>query len=319
MDEFEVIRRYFAGLTCGRGDVVLGIGDDAAVLHLPAGQELVVTTDTLVYGVHFLPDAAAFDTGFKSLAVNLSDIAAMGAEPRWTTLALTLPHADPDWLRAFAEGFRKLADRHHVSLVGGNLAHGPLNITVQVLGCVPAGTAIRRDTAAPGDEIYVTGELGSAGLAFAASSGPDIDRNEVPEACFERLHRPEPRIEAGIGLRGIASAAIDISDGLAGDLGHLASQSGTGAEVRLESLPVCQALASMRDPDLRRRIALCAGDDYELCFTVPPGRRKELVRAMQEIGQRVTHIGEMTADKELRWLKEDGSVYLPPAGGYRHF
>lgn len=319
LDEFEVIRRFFAGLTRARADVVLGIGDDAAVLQLPPGQELVATTDTLVCGVHFAQDAAPFDTGFKALAVNLSDIAAMGAEPRWATLALTIPRADAGWLQAFTDGFRELADRHHVCLVGGNLAHGPLNITVQVLGCVPAGAAIRRGTAVPGDDIYVTGELGSAGLAFAASSGTGIDREDLPEACLERLRRPEPRVQAGMALRGLASAAIDISDGLSGDLGHVVSQSKVGAAVRLEDLPVCAALAALPDQDLRWKIALCAGDDYELCFAAPPARRDALMRAMQGIGQRVTRIGEITSDQRIRWLKADGSEYEPAAGSYRHF
>lgn len=319
LGEFEIIQRYFAGLTRPRADVTLGIGDDAAVLQVPAGQELVASTDTLVSGVHFGEDALPFDIGFKALAVNLSDLAAMGAEPRWAMLALTIPRADPDWLQPFAEGFGMLANRHNVSLVGGNLAHGPLNVTVHILGCVPTGAAIRRGTAGPGDLIHVTGELGAAALALAAATGTGIDPQRVPTSCFERLRRPEPRVQAGLALRGSASAAIDISDGLCSDLGHVIRMSGNGAVVRLDALPGCIALGLVDDADERWRMALCAGDDYELCFTVPPARQDQLVRSMQAIGQSVTHIGEITAGTGIRWLRGDGTEYQPPSGGYRHF
>lgn len=319
LDEFEVIQRYFAGLTAPRRDIIRGIGDDAAVLDLPPDHELVAATDTLVAGVHFSEGAAPFDIGFKALAVNLSDMAAMAGEPKWATLALTLPRADAAWLEAFARGFADLAARHEVGLVGGDLTRGPLTVTVQILGVVPRGRALYRGTARPGDRIYVTGELGSAGLALAASGKAAIDGADIPAFCIERLHRPEPRVGIGRCLRGLASAAIDISDGLLGDLQHVVQSSGVGAEVELAKLPMCSTLRAVRDADARWRIALCAGDDYELCFTIPPGRGAELSRALEGVDPRVTEIGCITAGRGIHWILPDGSSYQPRASAYRHF
>jgi thiamine-monophosphate kinase len=314
--EIELIRRYFAELTPARADVVLGIGDDAALLEVPAGFELAVSTDALVAGVHFAMDADPYDVGFKALAVNLSDMAAMGAEPRWATLVLTLPAADEVWLAGFTAGFRDLASEFRVALVGGDLCSGPLNVTVQIMGVVPAGSALRRDGARPGETIYVTGELGAAALALRllAEGG-----RPVPPECLQRLHRPMPRVAAGWQLRGVASAAIDISDGLFLDLQRVALASGVGAEIRLDSVPLCRALSAITDPGERYRLALGTGDDYELCFTLPPGRDSLLEEIAGNCGHAISRIGAITAGNRVRWLLAEGSEFDPGDAGYQHF
>jgi len=256
MGEFELIERYFAAVGATRSDVVLGVGDDAAVLSVPAGHELVACADTLVAGRHFPDGFAAADVGWRSLAVNLSDLAAMGATPAWALLALTLPAVDEDWLEGFVAGFAALASAHAVALVGGDTTRGPLCMTVQALGTVPTGTALRRRGARVGDLLYVTGWPGdaAAGLALLQGrlSGSGADRGAL-EAKFRR---PEPRIAFGARLRGIASACIDVSDGLAADLGHLAAASGVGAVIRARELPLSRALYALAGearPRLRAR------------------------------------------------------------------
>ncbi|MFP5306942.1 MAG: thiamine-phosphate kinase, partial [Gammaproteobacteria bacterium] len=222
MDEFALIRRYFARLTAAHAGVVLGVDDDAALLAPQPGSQLVVTTDTLIAGRHFPESTAPFDIGWKSPAVNLSDLAAMGATPRWFLLALSLPDADARWLEPFASGLRALADRHHVALVGGDTTRGPLAITITAIGEVPAGEALLRSGARVGDLICVTGTLGDAGLALALRPGLGIRDSGLGDSfLMARLNRPEPRVAAGIAMRGIATAAIDLSDGLAGDLQHI--------------------------------------------------------------------------------------------------
>lgn len=314
--EIELIRRHFAELTPPRGDVPLGIGDDAALLKVPAGCELAVSTDVLVSGVHFAADASAFDVGFKSLAVNLSDMAAMGAEPRWATLVLTLPSADESWLAGFASGFRELAARFDVALVGGDLSRGSLSAAVQIMGVVPDGTALRRDGARPGDEVYVTGELGAAALALhlleSGSAAP-------PAECLERLHRPLPRVAAGTRLRGLARSAIDVSDGLFLDLARLTDASGVGADIELERVPMCGAVVAIKDRDLRLQLGLGTGDDYELCFTAPPGSGRAIAAAGTGAGVVMTRIGTIGTARGVRWRLEDGSEFRPRGTGYLHF
>jgi thiamine-monophosphate kinase len=313
--EIGIIRRWFSGLTPRRPDVVLGIGDDAALLEVPARHELAVSTDTLVEGVDFPAGADAYDVGFKALAVNLSDLAAMGAEPRWATLALTMPSADDGWLERFAAGFREIAGQFNVALVGGDLGRGPLNVTVQIMGVVPAGTALRRDAARVGDLVYVTGELGGAALALrllGAGARPS------PES-LQRLYRPMPRVVAGSRLRAVAHAAIDVSDGLCLDLARVAEASGVGAEIELDRVPVCEDVLAIGDRDERMRLALATGDDYELCFTAPPDSDRLLAALGTQIALPVTRIGMITSREGVRWRWRDGSEFHPDGAGYQHF
>ena len=313
LTEFGVIEKYFAGLTpAGRG-VMLGVGDDAALLAADAGSHLVVTTDSLVSGVHFFPGADPADIGYKSLAVNLSDMAAMGAEPRWITLALTLSEAEmnDDWLDGFARGLGQLAGNHAVSLVGGDLCKGPLAVTIQLIGECPKGREIRRSGANAGDLIYISGRLGSASLALAIfKSG-----QEPQPDCAGRLLRPEPRVELGVSLRGIASAMIDISDGLLADLGHLLESGSLGAVIDIDTIPVDTSLdRDCASPEKWRHV-LSGGDDYELCFTVAPAKQQDLER----IGRPVYRIGAVTAERGIRCIRADGSDHIPDSQGYLHF
>ncbi|HEY0914657.1 MAG TPA: thiamine-phosphate kinase [Solimonas sp.] len=311
MDEFSLIRRHFAGLTPARPDVVLGIGDDAALLRPSPGMQLVVTSDTLVAGRHFPECTAAADIGWKALAVNLSDLAAMGAEPRWFTLALTLPDADPQWLEGFAAGLRELAQPSGIALVGGDTTRGPLSITITAMGEVPPGQALRRDGARPGDRICVTGTLGDAALALRRLEQPGL-----PAQLRQRLDRPTPRMAAGLALRGLATAALDISDGLAGDLGHILAASGVGAEIDLGALPGSAHFNGLAPADGRAELMLRGGDDYELCVCLPPEAVEE---AQQRLDVPLTEIGRITAEPGLRGLDASGSLQPQQACGYRHF
>ena len=278
-------------------------------------MELAVSLDTLVAGVHFLPDADPCDIGHKALAVNLSDMAAMGAQPRWATLALTLPQPDTTWLQAFSEGFFTLAERYGVHLIGGDTTRGPLSITVQIQGLVPEGSALRRAAARPGDLIYVTGELGDAGLALRVLKGKATLPAEQTTEMLARLNRPEPRIAAGLALHGIAHAAIDISDGLAADLGHILVASNVGATLDLEKLPLSASVAATGDWTL----PLAAGDDYELCFTVPAQNEARLLSVLEHFDCRCTRIGVIEKAPGLRCKLADGKDFILNASGYTHF
>lgn len=284
----------------------------------PRGTELAVTIDALVDGVHFPTDTDPADIGFKAMAVNLSDLAAMGAEPVAALLALTIPHEDRGWLRAFGAGLRELPERHRVDVSAACLSRGPLTVTVQAYGHVPAGAALQRSGAHPGDVVFVTGTLGDAGLALAARGGglrlSAADRSAV-EA---RLNRPVPRLAAGIGLRGIASSAIDISDGLAADLGHILERSGVGAALRLSELPLSAALQRSVSRTRGWDLALASGDDYELCFTVPPDRLPQLERIRALLGCPVRRIGVIEAAPGLRCLDDEGTAHTMTAG-FQHF
>ena len=313
LTEFGVIEKYFAGLTPGGRGVLLGVGDDAALLAADADSHLVVTTDSLVSGVHFFPDADPANIGYKALAVNLSDMAAMAAVPRWITLALTLSEAElnHDWLDGFARGLGELAENHAVSLVGGDLCKGPPAVTIQVIGECPKGREIRRSGANAGDLIYISGRLGSASLALAMfKSG-----QEPQPDCAGRLLRPLPQVELGVSLRGIASAMIDISDGLLADLGHLLEAGRLGAVIGIDTIPVDTYLDRNCTPPEKWRHVLSGGDDYELCFTVPPANKRELERT----GHPVYRIGTVTAEGGIRCIRTDGSEYIPHSQGYLHF
>jgi thiamine-monophosphate kinase len=298
-----------------RPDVACGIGDDAAVLRVPDGQALVVTSDTLVSGVHFPPDTTPADIGWKALAVNLSDLAAMAATPAWCTLALTLPTADAEWLEQFLDGFLALADEHGVCLVGGDTTRGPLSITVTAHGLVPEGQALLRSTARAGDDVWVTGTLGDAAGALQQWRA----RGPASAKLRHRLDRPTPRVAAGLALRGLASAGIDLSDGLVADLGHVLAASGVGARIDLGRLPTTRTLADHFDEAARWPLQLAGGDDYELCFTAPPSAALALEQALAACGERATVVGQLVAEPGLRLGTPDGEDYTPPRAGYEHF
>lgn len=318
MNEFEIIARYFKrAYPQSRGDLRLGIGDDAAIIRPAADAELLVSMDTLVAGAHFFADAPAADIARKALAVNLSDMAAMGARPRWLSLSLTLPGYDADWLSRFAAAFNDLAGRYSLVLIGGDLSRGPLSVTVQIHGEAPRGRALRRAGALTGDHIYVTGELGAAAWALQCL------REGRPEAAAEaehaRLHRPEARVKTGLALRDVARSCIDISDGLLADLGHILAASGLGAELMLPAIPLSQSLKT-QPRATALELALSGGDDYELCFTLPPDLPAPALAALGRDCP-VRCIGRTTPPGAgLTLLQADGRVYQPAfAGGYRHF
>jgi len=306
VDEFELIQRYFNRSATASG-VVTGIGDDGAVLAASSDNfHLVQVIDTLVSGVHFPVDTAPADIAYRVVAVNLSDIAAMAATPRWMTLALTLPETDPDWLQQFANGLFEAADAFGVALVGGDTTSGPdVVATVAITGEVEAGQALLRRGARPGDSIYVTGSLGDAagGLALMKHGSPD-------QELTERFLRPTPRVGTGRSLRGRASAAIDISDGLAGDLGKLLLASGVGAQLDIEKLPLSAALRAHFNVEACRDLALTGGDDYELCFTAAAADVREI--------EGITAIGSVTREGGLICCL-DGDVVDVDDSGYRHF
>jgi len=317
LSEFQLIREFFSA--CGaRPDVVLGVGDDCALLRPPVGMELAVTTDTLVEGVHFFPDAEPVALGHKTLAVSLSDLAAMGAQPAWIVLALTLPDSDRRWIEGFSRGFAGLAGELGVQLVGGDTTRGPRSITVQALGFCEPGRALRRSGARPGDQIYVTGTLGDAGLALLAAQGLPLSPVCLAEVR-ERLDRPTPRVAAGLALRGLARAAIDISDGLAADLGHILESSGLGANIDLARLPLTDPVAQYVQRTGDWSIPLSAGDDYELCCVLPPQLVGHAEGLQARIGCRFTRIGEIERQLGLRCRLPGGRQLVPVPEGFDHF
>jgi thiamine-monophosphate kinase len=322
LGEFDLIRRFFLDRQAPRAarpDVILGIGDDAAVLEVPPDSQLVAAVDTLVAGSHFPPHTEARSIGHRALAVNLSDFAAMGATPAWATLALTLPSADPDWLERFAAGLLDLADAHGVALVGGDTTRGPLTVSVQILGHVPRGSALRRGGARAGDLLAVTGTLGDGGAGLAFVSAAAVANS--PTAALELIRRfdyPTPRVAFGLAARGIASAAMDVSDGLMGDLPKLAHASGLAAHVAVERLPLSEAMRAAVPYVQARDWALAAGDDYELLLAVPPARFGELEAAADRLNLRLTSIGEFHAGSGVTWSL-NGSDFQPGVRGWDHF
>ncbi|HET8818646.1 MAG TPA: thiamine-phosphate kinase [Xanthomonadaceae bacterium] len=311
MPEFALIERIRSRAT-SRNDVVAGIGDDAALLRVPPGRLLVVATDTLNANVHFPGDTAPADIGWKALAVNLSDLAAMAASPAWCTLALSLPDADTAWVDAFLDGFLELAALHEVALVGGDTTRGPLSVCVTVHGLVEEGAALRRTGARAGDDVWVSGTLGDA--AGALAKGKD-----APPALQARLDRPEPRIALGQAFAGIASAAIDVSDGLLADLAHVCAASGVGAQIELDMLPASEMLRDTFDAKTRRVLQATGGDDYEICFTAAPGQRPAVVEASRRINVPVTRIGRISKGADVQALDADDRPWQPPRTGYEHF
>ncbi len=287
------------------------MGDDCALVQPDAGMELAISTDMLIEGRHFLPGAEPRALGHKALAVNLSDMAACGATPRWATLAIALKEADERWLGAFAEGLFALADRYRVDLVGGDTTRGPLvTINMTIFGEVPAGLAHHRAGARPGDDIWVSGELGAAALALKR---PDI------AAAAKRLHEPEPRVELGERLRGVATSAIDVSDGLAGDLGHILERSEAGALVYYEKLPKHGAFSGLNDPALERDCVLSGGDDYELLFTAPQSARPEVEALARELALPLARVGSIQAGEAKLTVLDASGKPMPTRGGFDHF
>lgn len=316
LSEWSLIERFFARRTPRNQATRLGIGDDCALLSIPQGHDLALTTDTLVEGVHFFSDVRPDDLGHKALAVNLSDLAAMGAGPFAVTLALTLPRADADWLEGFATGFFALAERFGVELVGGDITHGPLTVvTVQALGVVPEGLALRRGGARPGDEVFLTGMLGEAGLGLRILQEQTTASDA---AALRHLLRPEPRVAAGLALRGLASACIDVSDGLSADLGHILEASGAGACLDWDALPLPQILRQEAEAGGNWRFPLECGDDYELCFTAPQENVARIEAELAALDCPLSRIGRIEATPGLRILRRGARIDMEPQG-YRHF
>jgi len=313
LSEFDIIARFFTRQGAYRDDVVLGVGDDAALLKVPKDRQLVLAVDTLVAGRHFPEDTAAFDIGWKALAVNLSDFAAMGATPAWATLSLTMPAVDKDWLQAFADGFYSLAEQYQVALVGGDTTRGPLSVSVQLQGYIEPGKVLRRDAAKPGQALFVSGTLGDAACALH-----QLQSGAVDAFVFERLNRPEPRVALGQLLGGVAAAAIDVSDGLLADLGHILEASRCGATLYPERLPASSALQNLPAGEVLE-YQCNGGDDYELCFSVAPERRAQLDALLQQQGLSVAEIGVIDAQPGLRCKLPDGRIITPAIHGFDHF
>ncbi len=319
--ELELIQRYFTRRVRGGDGLHVGIGDDAALLEPPAGWEMAICVDTLVSGRHFPEQESPEHIAYKALAVNLSDLAAMGAEPRWLLLALCLPSADEPWLAAFVQGLFRLADRYRMSLVGGDLCRGPLTVSVTACGIVPKGQALRRDGARAGDGIYVTGTLGDAGLALQLLSADPDSAERQHAGLMQRLRCPQPRVEQGLALRDIASACIDLSDGLGIDLPRLLEASALGAVVDPARLPLSPALRSaVREEEEAWQLAVSSGDDYELCFTVAAKREVELQSVLAGTGVPCSRIGTIQRRPGLYWHSAGSArKFHPRKPGYTHF
>lgn len=316
--EFDIIRQYFMPDEV-RDDVILGIGDDAAILTVPENHQLVQSVDTLVAGVHFPPETLPQDIAYKALAVNLSDMAAMGAEPAWFTLALTLPSDDEDWLKSFSESIFTLAKQYHVQLVGGDTTNGPLCITITINGFVPKGKALTRNQAKLNDKVYVSGVIGDAALALAAWQGHCLLRNETVSYLNNRLNRPQPKLELGLILREYASACIDISDGLVADLRHITECSNVGARIIVEKIPLSEEFKNnITDEALLLPLVLSGGDDYELCFTIPENKHTEFEKLIIENNLSVSCIGEIESQPGIRCFLNNKIVEIQGAG-YEHF
>jgi thiamine-monophosphate kinase len=327
LSEFDLIKQYFT--RAGRGDAsgrtVLGVGDDCALLAPSPGMQLAVSSDMLVEGRHFFAGADAIDLGHKCLAVNLSDLAAMGAAPLGFTLALALPAADAAWLDGFSRGLFALADAHGCELVGGDTTKGPLNICITIFGEIKPGQALRRDAAEPGDDIWISGALGDARLALAAYLN-EIALDEIAldpaalDLAARRMHAPAPRVALGrlLAEGRLAHAALDISDGLVGDLGHILAASKVGAVLDVDALPAGPALAR-QDSALRRRFTAAGGDDYELCFTAPAANRAAILAAGERCGTPVTRVGSIEAAPGLRLVDGSGAPLQLSLRGWDHF
>ncbi|MDP5041332.1 MAG: thiamine-phosphate kinase [Paraglaciecola sp.] len=320
MKEFSIIDSFFKAQSHQRKDVILGIGDDAALTTIPQGQALVTTTDTLIAGVHFLANANPHAIAQKAIAVNLSDLAAMGAEPAWISLSLSLPIANEEWLKAFSQGIAEMTQFYSIQLIGGDTVQGPLAITITAQGFVPPEQALLRSKAKPGDFIYVTGCLGDAG------AGLDILLDKVTlndpdnaDYLLSRLHYPTPRLLAGTSLRRLANACIDLSDGLNSDIRHILKASNCGATIHVDKLPLSKAMRESIDPQKARQYALSAGDDYELLFTVSEEQKGKLELAMASTNVGITCIGQMNGLANKLELRLNNALLEAQPSGYQHF
>ncbi|MGM0525146.1 MAG: thiamine-phosphate kinase [Pseudomonadota bacterium] len=322
LNEFSLIEQYFLNTKKQRPDSIVGIGDDGAVTRVQPNHDLVTVTDTMVKGVHFDETTPPRAIGHKIVAVNLSDLAAMGAEPCWISLALTLPDADETWLSEFAAGLHEICQYYDCTLIGGDTTRGPLTVTVTAQGQVPAGEAITRSGAKPGDWLYVSGPLGDAGLGLDVTQQADVAVGPHLQGLVERLHYPHPRVALGQTLRKVAGACIDISDGLLADLQHVLSSSGVAADIELDKIPLSLAMTETLAQDAAYQKALTAGDDYELCFTVEEHNRGRLETLTAHLKNKPICIGRITQLREPAiQLKLHGEAYELPLEqhGYNHF
>ena len=319
LSEFDIIKEFFANQQINTDMVPVGIGDDAAVINTSSDEQLLISVDTLNIGVHFPQQTSAFDIGYKALAVNLSDIAAMGGVPKWFTLAMSLPEANHVWLEAFTKGLSSLASQYQLSLVGGDTTRGPLSITIQIAGTVPTGQSLQRRGARVEDDIYVTGSLGDAAAALQICQHALIADNQTSQRLLQRLNQPVPRVNVGIALRGIASSCIDISDGLAADLGHILEASGVGAELILASLPRSSAIAALLSEETQiQEWLLYGGDDYELCFTAPVSQRERITAVSHDAHCPISRIGKIISERGL-FCQDDAQHQPVVIRGYDHF
>jgi thiamine-monophosphate kinase len=316
VSEFDLIRQFF---THPHRHTLLGVGDDAALMQPRPGKVIAVSSDMLVAGRHFFPDTDPYRLGRKSLAVNLSDMAAMGAEPRWMTLSIAIPRSDPQWLKPFAQGFWDEAQAHHVDWVGGDTTSGPLNISVTILGEVTAEQALRRDRAKVGDDIWVSGTIGDAGMGLAILQNQVRWNSEDQAYCVSRLEQPTARVSLGLKLAGVAHAGIDISDGLIADLGHILKASDVGADLYLSQLPMSSALQRCPYPAQVRDVMLGGGDDYELCFTAAPESEEAVLNAARLAETPVSKIGKVVETAGCRVKDPDGNAVRTQRHGFDHF
>ena len=317
MDEFSLINRFFKSIASDRPDVILGIGDDAAILEVPKDQQLLVSCDTLLADVHFCSNWDAYDIAYKAVMVNISDIAAMAGRPSWITLGLTLPTLDEAWLQRFSDGFRAALHRYQVALIGGDTTRGPFSMTLTVHGFVPAGRAVRRSGARPGDVIYVTGELGAAALAVDFLTRQGCDALDWP-LLLDKLQHPKPRVDWVDYLQAYATASIDISDGLSADLNHICAASQVGACLESDRIPVHKRVQKYKQ-EHALDFALGGGDDYELCFTVPKECEALLLSALASAGLQGYAIGTIEAEPGLRLSMPNTECVTLCARGYTHF
>ncbi len=314
--EFDLIKRYF---NRPQPDAVLGVGDDAALVQVSPGMQLAISADMLVAGTHFYADIDPWMIGWKSMAVNISDMAAMGAQPRWATLAIALPKADEIWVARFAEGFFACAEQFDVALIGGDTTRGPLTISVQIMGEIAPGQSLLRSNAHVGDDLWVSGQLGDAALALAAIQGRfPLSETEL-YACSPALHQPQPRVALGRALQGLAHSALDISDGLLADLGHILERSKVGAEVWLKAIPQSNTVSAHSHQNEVQSMILSGGDDYELCFTAPAKNRHRIAEIGQKLGLTMAIIGQITASPTLTVLGLDNTPLTLKEHGFDHF
>lgn len=318
MDEFSLIRRYFNRLP-RHASVLLGVGDDGALWRPTPGLDLAIAADMLLAERHFFADEDPAAIGHKALAVNLSDMAAMGAQPRAVTLCLALPHGDAAWLDGFAAGFWELADQYGIDLIGGDTTRGPLTIAIQVWGELLPGTALLRSGARCGDDIWISGRLGGAAVALQHRLGNISVPPSVFERCQERLLRPQPRVQLGLQLGAVASAAIDISDGLLSDLGHILQASQCGAEISYSAIALEAGLAELRNQPLVREAVLAGGDDYELCFTAPADKKQVIQQLAEQTGIVLSCIGSIRDEPGIIIKGESGEELHVGRTGYNHF